>query len=318
MRLILIFLVAVFFHPVHSQDPFFTQIYANRLYLNPALTGIESKPLVHAQYRNQWPSLFANFVTANLAYDQKIEALNSGIGLIAMHDMLARNAITNSLFGLNYAYHLKINESFRLSYGAQFALGSKRVDWNQLTFGDMIDPNLGYIYQTGDMQYGNSRQYLDISTGLAVQFKGLFLGCAAHHLNTPNVSLLVGNSPLPMRFGLHGGYNFRFNLISGEDAKILTVTPNFFYQFQNGFDMLVGGAYMNFANFTFGAFGRSNDALLGILGYDFKFGRVSYSYDYTTSQLTNATGGSHELSLSWRFGVNRQTQLTREHEFPQF
>jgi type IX secretion system PorP/SprF family membrane protein len=318
MRLTLLLLLTMCFQQVLSQDPIFSQAYANRLYLNPALTGIENTPLVYAHYRNQWPALSVNFVTTTLAYDRKFQEYNSGVGFIAMHDQMGSRSVTQTSLGLNYSYELIFGDSIRMALGAQAVFAHKRVDWNQITFGDMIDPRLGFIFQPGDIFHTNGRNFWDISTGLALQWRGLFLGGSAHHLNTPNVSVIVGNSPLPMRFGFHGGYNIRVPLFIGEQSNIFTITPHMQYQRQQGFDMLVGGLYLNCWNVTLGAFARSTDAVSGILGYDFKFGRVAYSYDYVTSALTNASGGAHELSLSWRLGANRQFQGSREHEFPQF
>ena len=52
-----------------SQDPQFSQFYANPLYLNPALAGGALAPRLTANYRNQWPALSANFVTASFGTD---------------------------------------------------------------------------------------------------------------------------------------------------------------------------------------------------------------------------------------------------------
>jgi hypothetical protein len=128
--------------------------------------------------------------------------------------------------------------------------------------------------------------------------------------------MVLGKSILPMRYTLHLGYNFRIPII--ENNQYLTITPHAMYLKQSQYDMLVVGGYLNFMNITMGCFSRSGDAIFGVVGYDFKFGRVAYSYDYTSSMLTNVSGGAHELSLSWRLGVNRPTKLSRANEFPQF
>jgi glycosyltransferase involved in cell wall biosynthesis len=42
----------------------------------------------------------------------------------------------------------------------------KYLDWSKLTFGDMIDPRRGFIYQTGDVPRGNGKRgYFDASAG---------------------------------------------------------------------------------------------------------------------------------------------------------
>ena len=38
-----------------AQDPAFSQFYANPLYMNPAMAGVEGPAKVYLGYRNQWP-----------------------------------------------------------------------------------------------------------------------------------------------------------------------------------------------------------------------------------------------------------------------
>ena len=51
-------------------------------------------------------------------------------------------------------------------FGAKAAMVNKYLDWDKLTFGDMIDPRRGFIYQTGDVQRGGSRYFFDASAGV--------------------------------------------------------------------------------------------------------------------------------------------------------
>ncbi|MCG8577246.1 MAG: type IX secretion system membrane protein PorP/SprF, partial [Flavobacteriales bacterium] len=46
-----------------SQDPEFTQFYANPIYLNPAFAGSHGCPRLNLNHRNQWPSISGAFVT---------------------------------------------------------------------------------------------------------------------------------------------------------------------------------------------------------------------------------------------------------------
>lgn len=314
LTLIILFLSA---SNIHAQDPHFSQLYANRLFLNPALTGIETQPELHVHYRNQWPNLSGNFQTANVSYDQRIEKINSGIGAILMYDGQG-SALKNYTLGLNYAYHFQIGEEIKISTGTQFLFGAKRIDWSQLNFGDNINPQQGFIYQTGDLARPNGINYFDLSFGLAAQWKKLFFGASIHHVNTPNVSLILGESRLPIRYSIHGGYNFNIKLGSGENAPILTISPHVFYQNQGGFDMLTYGMYASFKGAVLGAFVRQDTDIVAMLGYDFNALRLAYSYDYVTSQLTNQSGGSHEISLRYRIGADFKARTQKTHQFPTF
>src|SRR4051812_27357085 len=71
---------------VKGQDPHFTQFYANPLYLNPAFAGSAHCPRITLNYRNQWPALQGQFITASFSYDQQIPSISSGIGLMALTD----------------------------------------------------------------------------------------------------------------------------------------------------------------------------------------------------------------------------------------
>src|SRR5262245_8045525 len=73
-------------HDVKAQDPHFTQFYANPLYLNPAFAGSAHCPRINLNYRNQWPALQGQFITASVSYDQQIPSISSGIGLLALSD----------------------------------------------------------------------------------------------------------------------------------------------------------------------------------------------------------------------------------------
>jgi type IX secretion system PorP/SprF family membrane protein len=305
------------FNGLHAQDPHFSQLYANRLFLNPALTGIESQPELHVQYRNQWPNLSGNYQTANIAYDQKLEKINSGIGAILMYDRQGP-ALTNYMVGINYAYHFKFSEEMKISAGTQFLYGAKRMDWSQLNFGDMINPQQGFIYQTGDVARPNGINYFDLSFGLAAQWKKFYIGSSIHHVNQPNISLINGESKLPIRYSIHGGYNFNIKLGTNENTQILTLSPHVFYQNQNGFQMLTYGFYSNFRGATLGAFMRRDADFVFLLGYDLNAIRFAYSYDYVTSQLTNQSGGSHEISLTYRIGADFKARTEKSHQFPTF
>ncbi len=305
------------FNGLQAQDPHFSQLYANRLYLNPALTGIETQPELHVQYRNQWPSLSGNFQTANFSYDQKIEKINSGVGVILMYDKQGASISEYSL-GINYAYHLEINDDFKFHFGTQLLYGYKQLDWSKLTYGDMIDPRRGFIYQTGDVSRGNGRGYLDLSFGLAGEMKGFFFGVSIHHVNQPDVSLIASKSNLPIRYTLQTGYNLKIRLGGDDASNVFTITPSVFYQTQNGFEMLLFGSYLNYRGTTLGFFSRQNDAIIMLLGYDFNALRLAYSYDQTTSQLTNQSGGSHEISLTYRIGADFKARTEKSHQFPTF
>lgn len=303
-----------------SQDPQFTQFYANPIYLNPAFAGSHGCPRLNMNYRNEWPSLSGNYVTYSMSYDNYFKNVSGGIGVIAMHDQQGQGTIFTSMLGLVYSYHLKVNRKFSMMFGVRAAMFNKYLDWDKLTFGDMIDPRRGFIYQTGDVPRGNSGgvYFFDASAGMVGYSKHFFFGFAAHHLNMPNESMIIGNSKLPMRFTGHMGAEIKLGKGSQYVNKT-SIMPNVIYQYQNGFQELALGTYVKYGVFTAGAWYRNRDAFILSIGLNTGKFKVGYSYDVTVSKLNNGvSGGSHEVSLGLFFNCKDKPVTFRTISCPSF
>jgi type IX secretion system PorP/SprF family membrane protein len=323
LRLITCVIVVVSM-PSRAQDPEFTQFYANPIYLNPAMAGTHGCPRLNMNHRNQWPSISGAFITNSISYDQFVNVLQGGVALLVTNDMAGKNTINWSTVSLAYSYHLNVSRKFSLLFGAQATWNQKFLDWNKLTFGDMIDPRRGFIYQTGDLPRGTlmengwgTRGFFDVSAGLVGFSKNFYFGFAAKHLNTPDESLILSTSRLPMRFTGHVGANINFGKGS-QYQNVTSISPNIIYTYQDGFMQLNIGTYVKYGVFTAGAWLRARDAFILLVGIDsgtFKFG---YSYDITVSPLSNASGGSHELSLGLNFNCSSKPQKFRTISCPSF
>ena len=281
----------------NAQDPTFTQFYANPLYLNPAFAGSHGCPRFALNYRNEWPSLSGNYVTYSASYDQYFKNISGGFGVLATHDQQGQGTINTSMLGLVYSYHLTLGRKWKMMFGARAAWYQKFLDWDKLTFGDMIDPRRGFIYATGDVPRGGSRGFFDASAGTVIFNKHFFAGFAAHHLNTPNESMIIGNSPLPMRFTGHMGAEIQLGRQS-KYANGTSIMPNVIYQYQNGFQELSVGTYVKYGAFNAGFWYRNKDAFIMTIGVNTGKFKLGYSYDVTVSKLNNGVScGSHEISL---------------------
>jgi type IX secretion system PorP/SprF family membrane protein len=321
------FLVAIIFgslistrnNAVRSQDPTFTQFFSNPIYLNPALAGSSGCPRVSMNYRNEWPQLTGNYVTYSAAFDTYSKGIQGGIGLIAMHDQQGQGTITTSMLGGIYSYNLKVNRKFSFMFGARAAWFQKFLDWDKLTFGDMIDPRRGFIYQTGDVPRGNGRRgFFDASAGFVGFGKNFYFGGAVHHLNRPDESMILGESRLPMRFTGHAGADIKLGN-RGKYYNTTSIMPNIIYQYQNGFQELNIGTYVKYGNFTVGAWYRNRDAFILCFGITTDKFKLGYSYDITVSKLGNGiSGGSHEVSMGFNLKCRRKPKNFRKISCPSF
>ena len=302
-----------------AQDPSFTQFYANPVYLNPALAGSTGCPRIVSNYRNQWPQLTGNYITSAVAYDSYVKSVSGGLGIIALHDMQGQTTIQTSMIGGVYSYNLKVNRKFSIMIGARAAYFQKFLDWDKLTFGDMIDPRRGFIYQTGDVPRGNGRRgFFDVSAGAVGFGKNYYFGIAAHHLNRPDESMILGTSRLPMRITGHAGAEIKLGQ-RGRYTNTTSILPNIIYQYQNGFQELNIGTYIKYGDFTVGAWYRNRDAFILLFGASFDKFKIGYSYDLTVSKLGNGiSGGSHEVSLGMNLKCRKKAKNFRKISCPSF
>ena len=205
-------------------------------------------------------------------------------------------------------------------FGARAAMFNKYLDWEKLTFGDMIDPRRGFIYATGDVPRGNDGgvYFFDASAGMVGYSKHFFFGVAAHHLNQPNESMIIGNSKLPIRLTGHMGAEIKLGKQS-QFVNKTSIMPNIIYQYQNGFQELALGTYIKYGAFTAGAWYRNRDAFILSIGLKTDRFRLGYSYDVTVSKLNNGvSGGSHEVSLGLNLNCNDKPPTFRTISCPSF
>lgn len=306
-----------------AQDPEFTQFYANPLYLNPAFAGTARCPRVNMNYRNQWPSLSGTFVTTSVSYDQHVETIQGGLGLLVMNDRAAQNTLNTLNVSGIYSYQQPISKKFSIKAGLQATYFQKSLDWSRLTFGDMIDPRKGFIYETADVPRGGRVSNVDFSAGLLGFSDKFYGGFAVHHLNEPNESLIVGVSRLPMKFTVHAGAKIPIQK-RRKDAEA-NISPNILYRRQGEFQQLNLGMYVNkgplvagvwFRGLLFGE--RYRDSFITTIGIQTDVIRIGYSYDVTISELTPSTGGSHEISMQINFDCRKKKVKFRTIQCPSF
>jgi type IX secretion system PorP/SprF family membrane protein len=304
----------------HAQDPQFSQFYAAPLYLSPSFAGSALAPRAVVNYRNQWPGIDASFVTYAASFDYYFPKVNSGVGLLITHDRQGMGGVRSTDIGAQYSYRLQLSENLFFQPGFQLSYVLRDANFFNLTFGDQYN-HLGRIdgLQTAEQFTGEYKSYLDFSSGGLLYTERFFLGVSAHHMNRPNQSLIGDVSRLPMKTTIHAGYkipldqNTATGLAQDVNAPERSITPAILYKMQGKFDQLDVGMYVTYDPMVFGIWYRglpikqyepglnNNDAVIFLLGFRHEALSVGYSYDLTVSNLGPASGGAHELSLTYVF-----------------
>ncbi|MEY4110613.1 MAG: hypothetical protein RLZZ46_968, partial [Bacteroidota bacterium] len=190
----------------YAQDPQFSQFYANPLYLNPAFAGSARCPRIALNYRNQWPGIPGNFVTYSASYDQHIDNIVGGLGVLVTNDRAGAGNLSTTTFSGMYSYQLSINHNFSVRAGIQASYFQKKLDWYNLTFGDQISDRNGFVYNTAENPVLNRRGAPDFSAGVLAFSEKFYGGFAVHHLTEPAEGFVkVQASRLPRKYTAHAG-----------------------------------------------------------------------------------------------------------------
>lgn len=314
--LVFAFISVISIDSAKGQDPQFTQFYANPLYLNPAFAGTAYCPRVHLNYRNQWPSIPGSFVTYNASYDQYVRGLSGGVGGYFMSDVAGKGSLTTNRIALMYSYSQALSRTLSINFALEAAWFQKSISWDKLTFGDQIDPRRGFIYTSNDVQRGGNVNKADFSAGMLLYSDVFFVGFAANHLTMPNESLILSESRLPIKWTAHAGVSIKAGPVNKKDD--IVISPNILFQRQGDFQQINLGLYAKKGPVLFGVWYRFTDAFILLLGIELENLKFGYSYDLTTSELTTATGGSHEVSVSYRFDCKPKRRRFRTISCPSF
>ncbi len=328
-RFLLIFFTIILgsYEFVFAQDPGFTQFYANLMYLNPAFAGSVRCPRLTMGYRNQWPALRSAYVTYNVAYDQHLDALEGGVGLVVLRDVQGDGAITTTNISGMYSYTLNISRTFSVKGGFQVTYHQKKLNWDFI-FPDMIHPLYGPIFPTQEViptDDISKKGYFDFSAGLVGFTRDYFFGFAVHHLTQPHETFSVNGSSeavLPRKYTLHFGTTIPI-MARGFKKGELSISPNVLFQQQQNFQQLNYGVYINRSSIVGGIWLRQNfrfhyDSFILLIGFVQANIKVAYSYDLTVSKLSNQTLGAHEITYSMQFECRQKKKKFRTISCPSF
>lgn len=307
---------------LRAQDPVFSQFYASPIQINPAFAGNTFNPFISLQYRNQWPALKA-YVTYAATYSQSVSDLNIGTGILLMSDN-AGNGIfkTNQVSGF-FSYDLNLGNDVHTKIGVEAGYIQSRLNWDKLVFLDQLDPRYGPKDASGNQNLSGeqrpdnlSKGLLDLGAGVLAYNNTYYAGLSVKHLTSPDASLLSKNNNLfvglPSRITAQLGA--QYSLGDSRNGGLF-VSPNLMFVKQGEFYQLNGGAYVGIDEIFFGGWyrhaGKNTDAIIGLVGFQKDIFKIGYSYDFTLSDLSGQSGGSHEISVTINFDNSESARRKR-------
>lgn len=300
-----------------AQDLHFSQFHHQPLHLNPALAGIfAGDQRFSGIYRSQWTSVPVPYLTFSAGFDQKVslrklQGTEIGIGLLFNYDQAGDASMSWTQIGLNLAGIQQLSDQIVLSAGAQFQVGQRAFQPQQLFFdeqynGDTFDPTLPNFENFLQTAAG----YTNLSAGLNLLYQAdgsrnrVSAGFSMRHLNRPVIRFY--NLPgLPLA-PLSVGY-----LVSAiQMSEKFDLTINAAGQFQGPYREILTGSGIRYhlmqapgrwVVLGIGASVRYGDALIAQSEIYFQQWRIGLSYDVNTSPLkvASARRGGPEISLQY-------------------
>lgn len=323
MKRLLLILISIFPISVFAQsDALYSQYMFNGLIVNPAYAGYKEDINISLLARNQWVGVDGapntqSFIADGAFFNNK----NVGLGLSIVNDRLGIQGQTSAMF--NYAYRLSMGDKSRLSFGmaaggVQFLLNS-----NKAIIDDPTDPNF-----VGIQTYISP----DARAGVYFSNDNFYAGVSATNLltralNKNNARAQYVILPATHLFLTLGGMVDVNNNIKFKPSLMVRDEPNGMGNIDLNASFLLnevvwlGGSYRlgvdmwkntNNVNATF-----QQTSLVGMVEvYVAKKFRIGYAYDYSLSELSTYTNGSHEFSLGFIINTTiRNNSLTTPRYF---
>jgi len=320
------FLTFILIVDIYSQDPTFSQFYANPLYLSPSFAGATEEYRFGMNYRNQWPAIPGVFHTYSISFDKALINFNSGIGVLATYDVAGSGDLSTTNIGLLYSYDFNINREWHVRPGVNFkfyylGLDIYKLVWNSQLTGSGVTPSVS------PPPFDNVAD-VDFAFSTLAYNDRIWAGFTLDHLLVPKTSFYGEDANVPIKFNLYGGVQIiKKTRLRTKLKEVMSVAMNFqkqakFYQTDIGLyyykDPLIFGLwYRGIPLVT----SQAGDAIIGLIGIKTSQLHIGYSYDFTISNLISSTAGAHEVSLIYEFtsfSIRSQRKKIRAIPCPEF
>ncbi|MFK7809792.1 MAG: PorP/SprF family type IX secretion system membrane protein [Saprospiraceae bacterium] len=338
MKIIYTIIFCFFLTQGFSQDPSFSQFYANRIYLNPAFTGLESGVSVAGVSRMQWTSVDDGYRTYGFSAEIQEPYINSGIGIHLMHNSQGLAQLNATSVGLSYSYMIPMKKH-NIHIGMEGSWNQRSIDWDKVVFSDQLDAVNGNVYSSSYIPLMDRTTFTDFNMGVVWRFNTDLklkkrrlrdlhhsIGISMNHLpalfgsNSGSESFQNLDTKILPRMTIHGGSMIPLTYFKGKKNN-LTLSPNFkvdiqgdgLFHFKENLQVFTYGAYVLYQGYYFGALYQNKNVLsrhqntnawiiaCGAYINTDKGQRffLGFSYDANTTGVGTAAGGVYEIAFRW-------------------
>lgn len=271
-----------------QQTPLTSQYMFNNYLLNPAEAGSVDYIPVTLSARAQWNGIEGapktQFFSAHTKLGQKM-----GIGGYVYRD--ETGPVSEQGIQLSYAYHLSLNDEAKISFSLAGQLFFHHISRASFRPDEGDDPTLNTLKLNAISP--------DINFGILYYTDKYKVGLSSPQLLQNSIYSTTEDSidapKLDRHYYLYGEYEFVMNdkidLVPSTLVKYVSGAP-----FQ--FDFNVKALYLK--KYWIGASYRYNNAVVGMIGLNWKNLSFGYSYDYSLTDVADYSAGAHEIFLTYK------------------
>lgn len=275
-----------------QQDPLYTQYMDNLLVINPGFAGTKGIGNLLLVARNQWVSFDGAPATRSLAYNTAVDNKNIGFGMSFLSDRVGPMKQTG--FYVDYSYHLQLTSNLKLGMGLKGGVSFYRANLTDLV---TIDPDPIFDNDIYENFLPN------VGVGFFLFSDDTYFGLSVPRLIENKITRETISTEYINKQQLHlyfvGGHQFDLS----EDFQLKT----------SGLFKWVRNAPVSFDVTAMAGF-REKFWIGGMYRFDAAYGiitqfkalpslTIGYSYDVTITELNGYQNGSHEIMLSYNFGL---------------
>jgi type IX secretion system PorP/SprF family membrane protein len=312
IKLILISLLVFVVTSTAQQMPVFSQYSTNGFLINPAYAGYDGFTTFNLTSRQQWiglknaPSSYAissHFRLLKRSYQirknnvRKLSITGSRSGKVGLGVFLFKdkNGVFNRTgLSLAYAYHIAFPNA-QLSFGISSSFYQFQINLNSSSFRNLSEPTIA-------QGINQSALIPDAGVGVYYYTRTIFTGFSVQEIFQSYIT--VGNNALrnyrmKRNYYLVAGYKYTdiYSYIL-EPSILIKTTEQLIPQADMGLKLYYKDDYW------FGLSYRTLNTLIAQVGISQKKLYIGYSFDYSFSPIQQYTFGSHEITISVKFGDN--------------
>jgi type IX secretion system PorP/SprF family membrane protein len=284
-----------------QQQPVYSSFLVNPYLYNPAYAGVIEGTQFNLGHRNQWVGFEGAPITSMLSgwgnFKKKPHMATGGMIISDRTGLIQRTSFQGS-----YAYHLKINQKYKLSFGLAFG----GVQYNVKLY-DAKPYDKDDVFLSSDALRAFA---FDANAGLHFYSKEFFFGLSNQHMLNSKIRWSNTDGRLTPHYYAYTGYNFRISKDSVwvvQPSVLVRMSAPVPHQFEYNLKLVYNN--MVWVGATF----REKSSVGILFGCQvFKALTLAYAYDFTITELSNYSSGSQEIAIAYLIPFKRKKSAAEQ------